>query len=109
MFGGNKVEKVEKLVAKKNVKGLSALLTSKDPAVLEAAVRGLGQCDGDDAYNGIVPFVRNANPALRIAAVEAMVAIQRGRVHIDHQIAKETDPKVLEVLRGAQTKLKDRN
>ena len=108
MFG-NKLSKIEKLTAKKKADALIPLTSDKDEAVQLAAIRGLGVCESDQAYNALVPLVHAASAAVRKAAILALAEMNRpsGRVHIEHQMRAEKDPQVLEAIQTALAKLKD--
>lgn len=108
MFG-NKLEKIEKLATKGKADALIALTSDKSEEVRLAAVRGLGRCDSDDAYNALVPLVHASNAAMRIAAINALADMKRpsGRVHIEHQMRLEKDEQALTAIQNALRKLKD--
>lgn len=96
MFG-SKVERIEKLAAKRKSGKLIALLRDKDAQVRYAAVAGLGKCRDDDAYNALIGLLRDADAGMRGAAAKALGALGRpsARVHIEHQISAEKDAKLI--------------
>ena len=109
MFG-NKVSKAEKLAAKKDASGLIALTKDKNEEVRLAAIRGLGACDSDAAFNTLVPLVHDVSTSVRKAAVQALAQMNRpaGRVHIEHQMRVEKDQQVLSAMHTALSSLKDK-
>lgn len=108
MFG-NKLSKVEKLAEKKKDAALIGLTTDKNEEVRMAAIRGLGQCDTDDAYNALVPLVHASDASSRRAAILALADMNRpsGRVHIEHQMRVEKDAQVLSAIQTALGSLKE--
>jgi len=108
MFG-NKISKVEKLTAKKNAAGLIPLTANKNEEIKLAAIRGLGSCDSDEAFNTLVPLVHDASAAVRQTAITALADMNRpaSRVHIEHQMRVEKDAQVLSAIQNALGKLKD--
>jgi len=109
MFG-SKLSKAEKLTAKKNVPGLIALSNDKSEEVKLAAIRGLGHCDSDEAFNTLVPLVHDASASVRQTAVQALAQMNRpaGRVHIEHQMRVEKDNQVLSAMHTALSSLKEK-
>lgn len=109
MFG-NKLAKVEKLTAKGKTDALIALTNDKSEEVRLAAVRGLGRCSDDNAYNALVPLVHAPEAAMRIASINALADMNRpsGRVHIEHQMRVEKDTQVLNAMQNALSRLKDK-
>ena len=108
MFG-NKLTKIEKLTAKKNAAGLIPLTSNKSEEIKLAAIRGLGSCDSDEAFNTIVPLVHDSSAAVRKAAVSSLAQMGRpaGRVHIEHQMRVEKDDQVLSAMKLALASIKD--
>ena len=108
MFG-NKLAKIEKLTAKKNAAGLIPLTANKNEEIRLAAIRGLGACDSDDAFNTLVPLVHDASAAVRKAAVSALAETGRpaSRVHIEHQMHVEKDAQVIAAMQNALSRIKD--
>ena len=77
------------------------MASDKKMDVRLAAIAGLGQVDVDEAYNALVPMLRENEPEVRIAAGKALATLGRpsARVHIEHQIHAEKDAKVAEELK----------
>lgn len=100
---GNKLNKVEKCVEKKKVAALINLSGEKDIAVSTAAIRGLGRCGGDEAYNALIPFLRDSKAEKRAAAANAlgMLGRQTARVHLQHQLDVEKDQQAISELKKA--------
>ena len=73
MFG-NKLGKIDKMVAKNQAEKLEALLKDKDSTVVLAAVDGLGHCTGDVAFNALVPLVHHPDAQVRAHAITALGA-----------------------------------
>lgn len=109
MLFGNKLAQIEKLTAKKNAAGLIPLTASKNEEIKLAAIRGLGFCDSDEAFNTLVPLVHDSISAVRKAAVLSLAEMNRpaGRVHIEHQMRVEKDEQVLAAMQTALGKIKD--
>ena len=109
MFG-NKLAKVEKLISKGKADALISLTADKNEEVRLAAVRGLGRCDDDNAYNALVPLVHAPEASMRIASITALADMNRpsARVHIEHQMRVEKDTQVLNAMQNALSRLKDK-
>lgn len=109
MFG-NKLARVEKLTAAKKTDKLIELTRDKSEEVRVAAVKGLGQCEDDAAYNALVPLVHASEASMRKAAVQALGDMGRvsGRVHIEHQMRVEKDAQVLAAMKQVLSTLADR-
>ena len=58
MFG-NKLEKIEKLAAKGDAAKIAEYVNDKHDDVRMAAIDALGTCQGDDAFNALVPLYAN--------------------------------------------------
>ena len=106
MFG-NKLHQIDKLVAAKKAAGIAALVNDKKTDVQAAAIAALGKVDDDVSYNTLVPLLRSASPAVRSQAAAALAELGRrsARVHIEHQLAVETDEGVKAALNEALRKL----
>lgn len=102
MFG-NKLSKIEKMVAKNQAEKLMGLLNDKDETVVYAALDGLGKCTGDVAFNALVPLVHNANPTVRAHAARALgtMGLPKARTFLLHQRDAEKDPEVLKAISEA--------
>lgn len=109
MFG-NKLKKIEKLTAKKQVSPLVALTGDKSEEVRLAAIRALGAIDDDASFNALVPLVHASDASARKAAAEALAALGRpaGRVHIEHQMRVEKDSQVLSAMQTALGRIKEK-
>lgn len=106
MFG-NKEQKIEKMVAKKNAAGLIKLVNDKDHVIALKAVEALGQVKGDDSYNTLITLLRSPAADVRAAAATALGTLgdQKARAHIDHMIKDEKDVVVQEAMKKALGKL----
>lgn len=106
MFG-NKDQKIEKLVEKKNAAGLIALLNDKNVPLSLKAAEALGKVNSDEAYNMLITLMRSPMAEMRAVAIAALgeMGDQKARAHIDHNYATETDPMVQEAMREALSKL----
>jgi len=102
MFG-NKLGKIDKMVAKNQAEKLEALLNDKDSTVVLAAVDGLGRCTGDAAFNALVPLVHHPDAQVRAHAITALgvMGVPKARTFLLHQRDEEKDPKVLEAIANA--------
>ena len=96
MFGNN-LAKVERCIKKRNVNALINLSGSKKTEVAIAAIRGLGRCASDEAYNALIPFLRDSNPEKRAAAAYALGLLRRpaAGVHLRHLLDTEKDAQVI--------------
>ena len=103
MFG-NKEQKIEKLVEKKNAAGLIRFINDKDSVI---ALKAVGQVKGDDSYNTLISLLRSPRADMRAAAATALGALgdQKARAHIDHLSKTEQDSVVLEAMKQALSKL----
>lgn len=100
MFG-NKEQKLEKMVAKKNAAGIIALVNDKDTVIALKAVEALGKVPGDDSYNTLITLLRSPRAEVRAAAAAALGTLgdQKARAHIDHMIVNEKDAVVVEAMK----------
>ena len=108
MFG-NKMNAVEKAIRKNNASALVGLADGSDMEVCLAAIDGLGTVGGDEACNFLVAHVGNDAPTIRIAVAKALGRIgdKHTKAFVNAQIAKETDPEVLEELHKAMSKIRN--
>ena len=70
MFG-NKMDKIAMLADKNDAVKLLGMLNDKDEKVVLAPIDALGRCNGDDAFNALVPLVLTPAP-MRAHAVLAL-------------------------------------
>ncbi len=106
MFG-NKLEKIDKLVAHQKAEALVALGNDKNKEVRLKAIDGMGKVGGDSCYNMLVSLLRDGEPAVRAAAATAMAQMgqARARGHIEHQMEQEKDASVQAAMRAALGKI----
>ena len=106
---GSKESKIARAAAKKNTKFLIKMLNDSDKNVVIKAMEGLStiQLD-DDAFNILIPHLRNQDASLRAAAAKAVGTLgnAHGKAHLAFQLQNEKDPAVREVIQEAMTKLK---
>ena len=107
MFGSD-LQKVEKLVAKKNSTKLMGYLNSKDEAVRLAAIVGLGKTNDENAFNSLTSLLSSDNAGERAAAAEALgeMGMERASTFISHVQQTETDEKAKEAMGKAIGKLR---
>ena len=106
MFG-NKLGKIDKMVAKNQAEKLEVLLNDKDATVVLAAVDGLGRCTGDVAFNALVPLLNSPDADVREHGAHALGAmgLPKARTFLLHQKASETDRDVLAAMEEALKKI----
>ena len=106
MFG-NKMDKIAKLADKNDALKLLGMLNDKDEKVVLAAIDALGRCNGDDAFNALVPLVHNASPDVRTHAVLALgkMGLPKARTFLLHQLEAEKSPEVHEAMDTALKEL----
>ena len=106
MFG-NKEQKLEKMVAKKNAAGIIKLVNDKDAAIAIKAVESLGKVPGDDSYNALITLLRSPKADVRAAAVSSLgnLGDPKAKAHIDHLMANEKDAVVLSAMKKALSHL----
>ncbi|MBE5783929.1 MAG: hypothetical protein E7329_11505 [Clostridiales bacterium] len=106
MFG-NKEQKLEKMVAKKNATGIIKLVNDKDASIALKAVESLGKVPGDDSYNTLITLLRAPKADVRAAAVTALATLgdPKAKAHIDHLMATEKDAVVVAAMKKAVSKL----
>lgn len=106
MFG-NKTNKIQKCISKKNVAPVIKLLKDKDITVVMQAIEALGKIPGDESYNQLVSLLRSPMAQVRAAAITALAEFgdPKGRAHMAHMEKTEKDAVVLEAINKALTKL----
>ena len=104
-----KLEKVEKLVAKKNEKGLIKLTSDKDKSVCLAAIAGMGKVGKDDSFNLLISMLPDSDAEIREAASTALGVMGNGHAnaHLRYHLSKEQDPKVQEAMKKAISLLRE--
>ena len=102
MFG-NKLAKVEKLVAKGKADALIPLTADKGEEVRLAAVRALGRCDDDNAFNALVPLLNHSDESVRSHASNALgkMGLPKARTFLLHRKDAEKDAGVLKAIAEA--------
>ena len=106
MFG-NKMDKIAKLADKNDALKLLGMLNDKDEKVVLAAIDALGRCNGDDAFNALVPLVHNDNADVRTHAVLALgkMGLPKARTFLLHQLEAEKSHEVREAMDTALKEL----
>lgn len=106
MFG-NKEQKLEKMVEKKNAAGIIKLVNGKDSVIALKAVEALGKVPGDDSYNTLITLLRAPKADVRAAAAASLgnLGDQKARAHIDHLIHSEKDAVVLAAMKKTLSQL----
>lgn len=109
MLFGNKTEKIQKLIEKKNEKGLIALVGDKDKQVRLSAIAGIGKVGTDDGFNCLVPMLGDADPEIRAAAASALGALGNihARAHLSFHMKSETDENVKAAIQNALGMIRD--
>ncbi|HIU47688.1 MAG TPA: HEAT repeat domain-containing protein [Candidatus Fimadaptatus faecigallinarum] len=107
MFG-NKLDKISKLAAKRDAGKLAGFVGDGKPEVRLAAIDALGKCEGDDAFNALVPLIHHADRDVRIHAAGALSELKqpRSRPFLEHQLAQEKDAQVIKAIDEALSKIK---
>jgi HEAT repeat protein len=108
MFG-NKMEKLEKLVAKKHVGAVIALTKEKDEELRVAAIKALGSfAQNDDAFNALIPLLSDHDGKNRAAAAESLGNMHNdhAKAFISHALSIESDPEVKKEMAESMAKLK---
>lgn len=107
MFG-NKLDKVHKLAEKHNAVKLAEYVADGKPEVRLAAIDALGGCEGDEAFNALVPLIHSSDRDVRIHTAGALCALKqpRARPFMEHQLALEKDPEVIKAIDKALSQLK---
>ena len=108
MFG-NKLEKIEKLAAKGEAAKIAEYVNDKHDGVRMAAIDALGKCDGDDAFNALVPLVHGGDVEQRKHAALALgsMNVPRARAFLEHQRSLESDADVKKAIETALSEIKD--
>lgn len=108
MFG-NKMNHVEKAIAKSNASSLINLCSDKDKDVCFAAIAGLGSVGGDDASNYLISHLQNNDPKIRIAIIQALGVLgdMHTKAFVSARLSKEENPDVQEALRKALGQIKN--
>ncbi|MBE0600975.1 MAG: HEAT repeat domain-containing protein [Firmicutes bacterium] len=108
MFG-NKMNQVEKAIAKSKTSSLIDLCGDKDADVCLAAIAGLGSVGGDDASNFLISHLQDADPKMRIAIAQALGALgdMHTKAYESAQLSKEKNPDVQEALRKTLGQIKN--
>lgn len=107
MFGGIQA-KIDRLAEAKNSSALILLIGDRRTSVRLAAIRALGCCPDDDAYNALAPLLRASEADVRKSAALALADMDRPscRTLIKHQMQVERDPQVLSIMITALNRLK---
>ena len=108
MFG-NKLEKIEKLAAKGDAAKIAEYVNDKHDDVRMAAIDALGKCQGDDAFNALVPLVHGGDVEQRKHAALALgsMNVPRARAFLEHQSTLESDADVKKAIETALSEIKD--
>lgn len=93
MFGGNNLEKIQKLGQKGKTKRILPYATSKKADERAAAATALGGASDDDSCNALVRMLRDAEMSVRISAAGALKSMRRESVveHLRQAAKTSTD------------------
>lgn len=108
MFG-NKLSKIEKLIAKDKGLNLVKFLKDKDEAVRLAAIDGCGQLRVNDGSNDLINMLHESSAKIRAHAATALGLIgdNHAKAHIANAMTAETDAEVRKAMQDAVNKLRD--
>lgn len=102
------IEKIDKMGKKHNLGALTKMSDDPDDEVRAAVAKSLGQISSYDAGTQLIPLLRDAVPAVRSAAAEAV-----GKIHAKHceeYVKKlayaDTDPEVRRIAHEAYEKIR---
>lgn len=95
--------KIAKLQEKEKSDKIVGYLNDKEPEVAAAAFEALGKIGDEVATNALAGKLDDPDATVRINAVKAFGSLHREYTKslLQHQITKETDPKVKEAIRAS--------
>lgn len=107
MFG-NPLAKIEKLAQKGKSEKLAAFTRHKNKDVRLAAIRALGSCNDETAYNTLTGMIVDAETDERIAALEGLGRLGKDQSFslISHYVNNEPDPRVKKAMQDAMTAIR---
>jgi len=107
---GISLKKIEKWEKKKKVKKLLGVLNVEDKEVRIRAIHALSGFDNLDVINALVSLLRDPNPDIKIASVEALGNIGSGKAveFVRFMLEKETDENVREAAKNALAAIKEK-
>jgi HEAT repeat protein len=107
-----KIDKIDKLVAKRKSDKIVAMIHDKDAEVREAAIGALGKIGDENSMNTLVTLLRDPIAGNRAATVKALglLAVRDTRntaakSHLQYLKTSEKDPLVIQALEETMTKI----
>lgn len=99
----NPFKRIERFAEKKNTVALLSMLHDSRETVRLAAIRALGWCVDDDAFNALAPLLHASESSVRRTAALALGDMGRpdGCACIERQMRVEKDEQVLSAMRVA--------
>ena len=96
-----KMEKFEKLAAKKRTAPLLRALKSKDQDIRLDALHALGICGTEDAINSLTNWCDSEDPKERVAAIKALSICGKeySVTQMRYQLTREQNPEVIAALK----------
>lgn len=93
--------KIQKLSEKRKSDKIGRYLTSGDIDVVKAAINALGVLQDETSVNLLSPLIEDNNPEIRKAAAIAFAngGTEYAKTLLQHQLTKEKDENVKEVIR----------
>lgn len=110
MLFGDKHQKVQKALEKKNEAALIKLISDKDDAVALEAIAALGKIGSDDGFNALIPVLHSTMTEKRVAAANALGEIGNvhARAHLSYQLQKEKDAVAKKAMEDAMNKISEK-
>ena len=109
MLFGNKANKIDKMVSKRNSAKLVSLLKDKNPDIRIKAISALGEIADDTSINNLTILLHDQDKVTRKAAIDSLGGTGNAvaKTHLQYYIEKEDDPDLVKAARSAIAKISD--
>ena len=110
MFGASPIAKIEKYAKKGKSDKLAGYLKNKDVSVRIAAIKALGQCEDELAYNTLASLMTEGSAEERIAVFESLGKLGKSQSFslFSHYVGSESDPRVKQARNDALVALRQK-
>lgn len=103
----SKLEKFEKLAEKGKIAKIAPFMKNIDPEIRAQAAKALAKSDGDESFNLLIGAIHDRELAVRMTAIESLVAIKRPAAceHLRHAYGPTSEPEFVAACKSALTTL----